>query len=98
LVVHIWCGLFIGLGIARSSWLISENITKFQLFSMSIGAIVNIVLNVFLIKKYGGVGAAYATLISQILVSYLATIFVSRKIFRMQTMALLFNWKNLIHI
>ena len=94
LSVHIWCGLFISMGVSRGSWLINENIMRFQLYTASLGALVNVVLNLFLIKRYGGVGAAFATLISQVMVSYLATLFVSRKVFLMQSKALLFNWRN----
>ncbi len=93
LLVHIWCGLFISMGLARSSWLLCENITKFQLMSMSVGAVLNILLNLVLIRRYGAVGSAYATLISEIVVTYVLTPFVNKRIFYLQTRSLLFCWK-----
>jgi PST family polysaccharide transporter len=44
----------------------------------AVGAVVNIVLNLFLIPRYAAVGAAVATLISQVFSAYLVDL-MSRK-------------------
>jgi Na+-driven multidrug efflux pump len=57
--------MFVFLGVARSSYLINEGFTSFDLFATSTGAILNVVLNLFLIPEYGAHGAAVSTVISQ---------------------------------
>jgi O-antigen/teichoic acid export membrane protein len=90
LKIHIWTGVFVGLGVASSKWFIAENLQKYSFYRTLLGAIVNILLNLYLIPKYGIVGAAYATLAAQISASYLFNIFTSKTYpnFVMQTMAL----------
>jgi O-antigen/teichoic acid export membrane protein len=69
LTISVWAGSFAILGSARSIWLVMENLNKYSLYFAFLGAITNIVLNLFLIPIYGGVGAAIATLISQVAVA-----------------------------
>ncbi len=59
LSIHIWSGLFVFLGSASSQYLLAEGYTI-----ISFGAIINILLNLWLIPRYGGVGASIATLIA----------------------------------
>lgn len=95
LTIHIWAGLFIGLGVARTTWLTTENLTQFAAVTTALGAVVNIVLNSLWIETYGGTGAAVATVISQIFASYLSGLFFppTRPIFWRQTKAiLLLGW------
>ena len=70
LTIHIWASIFIFMRALFSKWIIMENFLIFSLFSHGIGAIVNVILNLFLIKHYGGYGAAVATLISYAVASY----------------------------
>jgi O-antigen/teichoic acid export membrane protein len=65
LVIHIWAGIFVSLGVASSSWYTSENLQRYALYRTSLGAIVNIALNLVLIPKLGLVGAALATVFAQ---------------------------------
>lgn len=90
LVVHIWSFVFICLGIARTKWLIAENMIKFSMFATMLGAIVNIVLNAILIPKYAGLGAAWATLVAYAVASYLSCVFSAqaRPAFKQLTLAL----------
>jgi PST family polysaccharide transporter len=85
LSVHIWAGIFVSMGIARYGWIMTENRTRISLYTCFSGVVVNILLNIPFIKMFGGIGAAWATLISQGIVGYLSTIFISKKIFFMQT-------------
>ena len=88
--IHIWSGLFVSLGVARGPWLITEGLTKFSAASTATGSVINVVLNYFLIAKYSIIGAAIATVISQIFASYVCHIFLpkTRIIFMQQTKAL----------
>lgn len=95
LTVHIWAGLFVSLGVARETWLTTEGLMKFSAVTTAIGAAVNVVLNLFLIKPYGGLGAAIATVTAQIIAAYAVGAFYppTRKIFIQQTKAIfLLGW------
>jgi O-antigen/teichoic acid export membrane protein len=70
LALTMWAGPFVFLGVARSQWLVAENLTQFSFLSTALGAITNVVLNLILIPHYGGSGAALATVISYALASY----------------------------
>ena len=72
---HIWAGPFVFLGVARSQWLIVENLTKLSFATTSLGTIVNVLLNFWLIPIYGGTGAAIATVVSYAVASYFTCIF-----------------------
>lgn len=74
LTIHIWSGVFIFLSVARSKWLIEENMTRFSSISTSFGAVSNILLNLLLIPRYQGTGAAIATLISYGINTYITSI------------------------
>jgi len=64
LAVHVWAGIFVFLGSASGQYLIAEGYFKLSMLRTGVGALVNIVLNVFWIPKYGIIGAAYATLVA----------------------------------
>ena len=64
LSVHIWSGVFVFLGAASSQYLIAENYNTLTFIRTGFGALINIVLNIFLIPKIGMMGAAIATLIA----------------------------------
>ena len=71
LKIYIWTFVFVSLGVASSHWLVAENLEKYALIRSLLGAIINITLNWYMIPIYGITGAAYATLITQLFVSYL---------------------------
>jgi O-antigen/teichoic acid export membrane protein len=72
LSIHIWAFLFVALGVARGRWLISENLTRFTMIAAVLGALVNVSLNYLLIPQFVGIGAAWATLVAQIVATYLS--------------------------
>lgn len=90
LVVLVWAGLFVSLGMARNPWLITEGLMKFSAATTGVGAVVNIILNFWLIPVYGGLGAGIATLFSQMVAAYGANAFYpkTRKMFFRQTKSL----------
>lgn len=76
LSVHVWAGIFVFLGVVRSKWIVNENYQVYGMTFNIIGAFVNVGLNFLFIPKYGILGAAWATLISQALsASVLALLF-----------------------
>lgn len=70
LMVHIWAGVFVGLGVANSSWMINENIQIYSTLNTAIGATLNIILNYILILSFSILGAAMATLIAYAVSAY----------------------------
>ncbi len=92
LSVHIWAGIFVFLGVASGRYLVAENFTKIAFFRNLLGMFINVILNYYLIRDFGIVGAAIATLICVFVSFYLAhAIFpLTRSLFREQTRSLLF--------
>lgn len=91
LAVHIWASLFVFMGVATSSWFVAEDLTHLSLSRTLSGAITNVVLNLFLIPAYAGVGAAIATVISQAIASFFSHAVhpKTKKIFQLQVKSLL---------
>lgn len=75
LMIHIWAGIFVSLGVASSRWLLTENLQIFSTINTFIGAVINILLNCIFIKYIGIQGAALATLISYFMAAYLSLLF-----------------------
>ena len=72
--VHIWACVFVFTGVARGQYLINEGLIKFSFCCTLIGAVSNIGLNLILIPKFQGVGAAIATVVSYALAGYVSTL------------------------
>ncbi|WP_394146925.1 flippase [Shewanella atlantica] len=70
LQIHIWAGVFIFMRALLSKWLLIEDIPKYSLVTHGSGAVINLLLNILLIPNYGAVGAAWATLVSYAMASY----------------------------
>ncbi len=75
LSISVWSGIFVSQGIARGAWLLSENLQKYSLYYISIGALINVVLNLLVIPLWGGKGAAFTTMFSQLSVAIIAPAF-----------------------
>lgn len=71
LAVHIWSSLFTSFGMIKDVWIAVEEHTKFAVWTSSAGALLNIMLNWFLIPINQSLGAAIATVISYIFTDYL---------------------------
>jgi len=78
LMIHIWAGLFVFTGVAMNRWFLVENLQKFTMVNTTIGAIINVLLNYFLIILIGVAGAAWATLISYAIASYFCLVLFRR--------------------
>ena len=75
LLIIVWGSIFSILGAAREVWIICENYNKYLKYFAGIGAGMNIILNLLLIKPFGMVGVSVATLIAQLSVAIIAPIF-----------------------
>lgn len=60
----IWSVVFMTLGTARGSFMVTMNLTGLYLKTVAIASIINIALNYMLIPAYGAFGAAAATVVS----------------------------------
>jgi len=62
--ILIWSGIPVAFGCAWSNWMVLENRTRTMFLLQVTAAIVNFILNLLLIPRFGILGSAYATLIS----------------------------------
>lgn len=69
LKVICWYTIFSYLGVARNSWVVCEKKQKYLKYMYLSAAIINVILNYFLIPIMGTLGAALASLITQICTS-----------------------------
>lgn len=86
LAVHVWASVFVFLGVAQSPWDVAENQLKLALYRTASGAVLNILMNLYLIPRYSAMGAAIATVVSYAVSGVIANLFFkqSRPIFYMQ--------------
>lgn len=75
LALHVWAGLFVFMRALVSKWLLAEELVFFSLVTHGVGAVFNIILNIWLIPLYQGQGAAIATVVSYALASYVVLFF-----------------------
>jgi PST family polysaccharide transporter len=91
LAIHIWSAVFVFIAVGSTPWTINEGMLRYSLIQTTGGAIINICLNIYLIPRYGAVGAAISTLFSQMSACFLSNAMTPRLriIFKMQLKALL---------
>ena len=65
LSIHLLCGLFVAVGAVFGKWLILKSLGTYSIFHAISALFLNVSFNFLLIPKFGGYGAAMATLISQ---------------------------------
>ena len=62
--------IFVFYGVINEHWYVSKNLQKLYATNVFLGAIINIILNYFLINYFGIDGAAYSTLITYLLIIF----------------------------
>jgi len=67
LKIATWYTAFSYLGVARDTWIVCENKQKYLKFLYIGAAVVNVILNLIFIPIWGAAGAAFTSLITQIL-------------------------------
>ncbi|HAE34719.1 MAG: flippase [Chitinophagales bacterium] len=72
LQIHIFSCLFIFLGSVSNRWLVIRKQQRYWMINSGLGALANILLNLWMIPKWGIQGAAWATLISYAFAYYFA--------------------------
>ena len=70
--------LFTNMGVAREVFLLTENLMKFSMYTMAIGAFINVLLNYLWIPEHGAKGAIVATVISFFVTIFIVDIFYSK--------------------
>lgn len=68
--MQVWAGPFVFLGVISGRSLLARGFQRFEAARYIIGAPLNVGLNLVLIPEYGGMGAAFATLLSYVAISY----------------------------
>jgi PST family polysaccharide transporter len=68
LSIYIWAQFGTNFGVARNSFLIIEGKTKLSLYLCIVGAILNISINIFMIPRFGALGATFATLLTNFVI------------------------------
>jgi O-antigen/teichoic acid export membrane protein len=71
LVINIWTGVFVSMGVASGAWYTNENLQKYSFYRTFFGAVINVILNLLLIPAIGIVGAAISTLVAQVFATFL---------------------------
>lgn len=69
--IYAWSTAFSYLGVARTIWMQCEGKTRYETVISLTGAITSIVLNYFLIRAYGLIGAAMAAVLTQLVTNFL---------------------------
>jgi len=95
LQIYVWSIVFVFLNSSSWKWYILENLQHLAAIRLTIGALLNIVLNIIWIDDYGLKGAAYATLVSYAVSSFIGNLFNIKtiSIFKIQAKALLTFYK-----
>ena len=97
LSIHIWTSILVGWGLLRDMVLVTQGLVKIILVTTIVGAICNVLLNLIFIPHYFGVGAAWATLISQVFsVSLVLLFFKQTRIFTGMQIKSLFKFFDII--
>lgn len=93
LSIHIWASVFVFLGVIRGIWIIAENLTMISFITALLGAVINVLLNLYLIPAYQGVGAAIATVIAYAVPGYFVCLIYPplKPIGKLMTNALILN-------
>jgi PST family polysaccharide transporter len=66
LSIQIWAGVAVAMSFVHAKWLLAEGLQRYALVYTLVGAFVNVALNIVLIPRMGAIGAAWATLATQI--------------------------------
>lgn len=90
LVIHVWSGVFVFLGIGIGNWFVLHGLQRLLLYKTIAGAVLNIGLNLLLIPRYGAVGASVATLVAYGVSAYAMNFLFGKTklVFQMQTTAI----------
>lgn len=66
---------FAQMGMARGAFLVNENLLRYSLVTIAIGAIIGLILNFYWIPRYQALGAIYASIVSNFITLFFIDIF-----------------------
>ncbi|MEL6142055.1 MAG: flippase, partial [Bacteroidota bacterium] len=75
LQIVIWALPFVSLGTVQSAYLVNKKLVNYSLYLTGLGTIINLGMNLFLIPRYGGAGAAIATVVSYAFAGFFGAFF-----------------------
>ncbi|WP_213956030.1 flippase [Variovorax sp. dw_954] len=98
LTLNVWAGIFVYLGVGSGRWFVVEGLQRFTFYRTLAGALINVGLNIFMIPKFGAIGAAFATVVAQAVASVLCNAInkKTRKIFKLQMRSMM--WIDVIQL
>jgi O-antigen/teichoic acid export membrane protein len=70
LAIHTWAAVFVFLGVASNRWFLVENKQILDFKRAFTGVVINILLNLMLIPRYGPHGSAVATVVANAMAAY----------------------------
>lgn len=91
LLIYIWAIVFVFINNVSWKWYVTENLQSLGAYKLVLCAVLNIILNIVLIKQYSLQGAAYATIISYSIAGYFGNLLHKKTIinFKIQTLAII---------
>lgn len=100
LQIMAWKTVGMAISSAGGQLIIIEKLQKWAVFRNLAGCVVCVVLNLFLIPKYGIIGSAFVTIITLFVSGFLANYLIPpyRHIFKMECKVLIFGWKELRYL
>lgn len=92
LQLHIWSNIFLFWMLAQQVWEINEDLKTFLIIKMSLGILLNLILNLTLIPIYGGMGCVYSSIITYLFIGFFGNFFHKKaRFFSFQILKALFN-------
>ena len=78
LKILIWSGVFVSIGNVIRAQIVAEDLQKYLIITTIVGALINVILNYYLIPVYGMNGAAIAFVISFAYSGYFGFLLISK--------------------
>lgn len=72
LAIQVWAGVFVAMGVARGKWLLAEDKQHIGYWYVGLAMLVNVAGNWLLIPRFGGEGAAVASVLAQAVTALIA--------------------------
>lgn len=100
LQIMAWKAVFMALFAASGQLIIIEGLQRYAAVRNVVGCVVSVGLNYLLIPLWGIIGSAIATVLTMAFSGYISHLFIKsyRYLVPMQTEALLFGWKRMLHL
>jgi polysaccharide transporter, PST family len=94
LAIHLWASIAVFLGVASSQHLLVAQLQTVSFYRTLIGLLANVLLNLFLIPRFGARGAAVATVISYFISTFSLVLFARTRSHAALLFAAPFRWRD----